>query len=381
MTEIQNEFLPDYVSPPGDTLLEVLESLGMSQAELARRTGRPKKTINEIIQGKAAITPDTALQLELALGVPASFWNNREQQYQEALARIQESEQLEKQVSWLDSLPVVEMCRRGWMTPYDNPARQVREGLRYFGVASVEQWHVIWDDQLANVSFRQSAARPIEQGAVAAWLRKGELEAQIIECQPYNAQAFQKVLETIRGLTRQSIQDVLPEVVLQCASAGVAVVIVEDLPNTGVSGATRWVNPEKAILQLSLRYKCDDQFWFSFFHEAAHILRHGKSKLFLKPDKEYASVDLNREEEEANRFAADLLIPPAQFRKFVTQCKGQFFSKDKVLDFAEKLGIAPGIVVGRLQHDEYIPLKNLNGLRRTLIWDKTGQVVSVDREL
>ena len=78
-------FQPDHAVPPGETLKETLETIGMSQAELAERTGRPKKTINEIIMGKSAITSETALQLERVLGVPASFWNNLERNYKDLM--------------------------------------------------------------------------------------------------------------------------------------------------------------------------------------------------------------------------------------------------------------------------------------------------------
>lgn len=87
-----NEYAPDSVSLPGDTLQEVLEDREMTQADLAERMGRPKKTVNEIIQGKTAITPETALQLERVLGVPASFWNNLERNYREHQARKEEED-------------------------------------------------------------------------------------------------------------------------------------------------------------------------------------------------------------------------------------------------------------------------------------------------
>ena len=102
-------FKPDYTVIPGDTLFEMLEHLGMSQADLARRTDRPLKTINQIIKGKAAITPQTALQFECVLGVSASFWNNLEKNYQEASARLQEIELLKEQCSLLDKIPLKEM--------------------------------------------------------------------------------------------------------------------------------------------------------------------------------------------------------------------------------------------------------------------------------
>jgi HTH-type transcriptional regulator / antitoxin HigA len=87
VNSIENSYNPDYVSHPGETLVEILSEKSMSQAELARRLGRPKKTVNEIIQGKSGITSDTALQLEKVLGIPAGFWVNRQRYYDEYLAK------------------------------------------------------------------------------------------------------------------------------------------------------------------------------------------------------------------------------------------------------------------------------------------------------
>src|SRR5579884_806918 len=126
---VRNEYVPDYVSPPGDTLLETIEDLGMTQAELARRTGRPLKTINEIIQGKTAITPDTALQFERVLGIPAHFWNNREQQYREALARLAEQKQLSEWTPWLKEIPLKALIKRKLLPACKDKAEQVREAL------------------------------------------------------------------------------------------------------------------------------------------------------------------------------------------------------------------------------------------------------------
>src|SRR4051812_8301938 len=114
-TMAENQYLPDEVSPPGETLLEVLEERGISQAELAERTGRPRKTINEIVKAKSAITPETALQLERVLGVPAHFWNSRESAYREFIARRDEHLRLEAQLYWVDRFPVREMIKRGFI--------------------------------------------------------------------------------------------------------------------------------------------------------------------------------------------------------------------------------------------------------------------------
>ena len=110
MAERDWPYEPDYAVPPGETLAEVLEEIGIPQKELAERTGRPVKTINEIVKGKAAITPETALQLERALGVPASFWNGRERRYRELLARQREARRLQRQVTWIENFPITSMA-------------------------------------------------------------------------------------------------------------------------------------------------------------------------------------------------------------------------------------------------------------------------------
>jgi len=364
--EIRNQYDPDYVSAPGETLLEVIEELGMSQADLARRTGRPKKTINEIVRTRAAITPETAIQLERVLGIPARFWNNREREYRQYLARREEEAQLRDQVEWLDEFPVKDMIKKGWIQGFDDRVQQLQEMLGFFGVASPEQRSVVWDQFPA--AFRKTPAFQSSRGALAAWLRRGEIEAQDIHCQPYSAEVFDQALREARGLTVESPRVFQPTLVHLCAQAGVAVVFVPQLPGGRVSGATRWLSPSKALIQLSLRYKTDGQLWFTFFHEAGHIILHGKRDVFLEEVE--GANDARGQEEEANAFAAEFLIPPRELASFLAtkRTKSGYFSAQAVQAFAARLGIAPGVVVGRLQHDEHLPYSHLNHLKRRLRW-------------
>jgi addiction module HigA family antidote len=356
---IKNQYNPDFVTPPGETLLETLEVIGMSQAEFSERTGRPKKTVNEIIRGKAAITPETALQFEKVLGVPASFWINREQNYQEWIAREQERSNFEQYLSWTENFPFKEMAELGWIDNHDEPINKLNELLRFLGIASPQQWEAVTND--LSLAFRRSAVYKAEPEIISAWLRKGEIEAQNVYCEPFDADEFRKSLDEIRLLTKESPDIFVPKTIELCAKAGVAVVFVHELHKLRTSGATRWLNSSKALIQLSLLYKTDDHLWFTFFHEAGHILLHGKRDIFLEGD-----IETTEKEEQANRFSADWLIPSASYKNFYP--KGSFFSKAEINEFAEKLGIAPGIVVGRLQHDGRIPIQNCNDLKRKLRW-------------
>lgn len=360
MTEqIRNQYSPDTVSPPGETLEEILDARGMSQAELAERTGRPKKTINEIVKGKAAITAETAIQLERVLAIPASFWIAREQNYREALARAREFDLLATQTEWLNVVPYRAMAKLGWVSDHKEKSFQLDEVLRFFGVASPASWQGVWSGSAP--AFRQSPAFRSEPVAVAAWLRKGEIEASRQECGEFSEQSFRTALTRIRSLTRDLPRDFATTVQNICQASGVLVVFVPELPGTNVWGATRWLTQSRALIQLSLRYKTDDHLWFTFFHEAGHILLHGKRDVFIEDDQNEQSD----KETEADSFARDWLIPMSQYRVF---CRKGSFSCAAASRFAYEIGIAPGIVAGRLQHDGYLDRTYCNNLKRKVDW-------------
>jgi len=359
-TSDTTRYAPDFAVPPGDTLAELLETAGMTQAELARRMGRPLKTINEIVQGRAAITPATALQLEHVLGLPATFWNARERNFRQALARIEERERLEQHLDWVRLFPVRAMANWGWISGTRDRFQQLRELLGFFGIASPVEWDAVW--QQPQAAFRRSAAFRSEPGAVSAWLRQGERLAQGIECAPFDRESFRRVLHQVRELTTTTPDVFCEKLRIAAARCGVAVVFVPELPKAPMSGATRWLTPSKALLQLSLRYKTEDHLWFTFFHEACHILKHGKTAVFI----EDSTFDDDPREQEADSFAADHLLPPSSYARFVA--RRRLFSKRAIREFATEIGVSPGIVVGRLQHDGKLPQSHCNDLKMKLCW-------------
>jgi addiction module HigA family antidote len=364
------KFEPEFAVPPGETLAEVLEATGMTQAELARRMGRPTKTINEIIQGRAAITAATALQLEHVLGLPASFWNARESNYREALARIEERRTLEQHLDWLNRFPAREMARWGWIGDVESKLDKLRELLRFFGIASPAEWEAVWGKPQA--AFRRSSAFESDACAVSAWLRQGERQALEIDCTPFDRATFLASLKKIRELTTTLPDTFCRELPAMAARSGVVVAFVPELPRAPISGATRWLTTSKALIQLSLRYKTDDHLWFTFFHEAGHIALHGKSAVFI----EGPARGGGPEEAEANEFAQDWLIPPDRYQTF-TEGKVRF-SKVDIASFAASIGVSPGIVVGRLQHDKKLPLSHCNDLRLKLAWKVPGRTSSTE---
>jgi len=354
MTERRYTYAPSYAFPPGDTLAEVLKSRGIRQADLAERAGLTSKAINQIVKAKARVTPTTALQLERVLGIPASFWNNLQRRHDEAQAVAEEAERLKRSVVWAKAFPVRAMSKWGWIEPSRDPVARLRALLNFFGTANPDAWKAHWTS--TQVAFRSVAELPKDNYALACWLRRGEVEAASIETDAYAEDRFRQTLTQLRDLTELSGVAFLEPLVRGCAKAGVAVVFVPELPGTRTYGATRWLSPEKALIQLSLRRKTDDQLWFSFFHEAAHILLHPKKAVFIE-----AAQGTDDFEAQADRFASDTLIPPGEYRAFVSAGD---FGHAAVGEFANRIGVAPGIVVGRLQHERLIPYNRLNALKR-----------------
>lgn len=359
-----NEYRPDYVVSPGEVLSNELELRGMTQQELAKRTGLTPKHIVSIVKAKSAITPETAIKLERAIGMPAEYWLNLESHYQATQARLHEEAQLGRDIEWLKHIPVAAMAKLGWIQKRTDTKTQLVEVLRFFGIASVSQWDDMWPN--LNVAYRQHNHHEIFPEAVSTWLRQGEIEASKIFCSPYDKATFRDTLDQIRKLTVESLNIFHPRMIELCAKAGVAVVFVPALPKTGMSGATRWLNPNKALIQLSLCYKTNDHLWFTFFHEAGHILLHGKKELFLEGEN---GLD-QAKEEEANKFAQEELIPRAEFTQFTQQ---RPFSKAAIVDFSKRAGIAPGIVVGQLQHAKLLPNSHCNDLKQKFCWDHEKQ--------
>nr|VFJ63756.1 MAG: addiction module antidote protein, HigA family [Candidatus Kentron sp. DK] len=355
---MNNKYQPDFAIHPGEHLEEILETGAMTQAELAVRLGIHKKTINEIVKGKAPVSSEMALRLSKVFHYPAHLWNNMQRNYDETAARRAEQQRLARHLDWLKKIPVKEMIKRGWLDAHQEPNARLDAVLRFFGIASPDQWQTVWETH--QVAYRQSRRLAPSNMAVSIWLRQGEIQARDIDCAPFDRKAFFSVLNEARALTRDPLEVFQGRLTGACARAGVALVFVPELPKTGISGCTRWLGG-KAIIQLSLRYKSNDQLWFTFFHEAGHILKHGRKAVFLEGD---GSDD--EKEVEANTFARDKLIPPAAYRRFLAEWDGR--SLAPIEAFAEKIGVAPGIVVGRLQFDRLLPRSHGNGLKVFYEW-------------
>ena len=354
------EIAKSLLSPPGETIQEHIDFIGMSQAELAERMGRPKEKINDLIKGREPITIPTAFQLENVLGIPASFWLNSEKSYRKELYELKKQEELEKEKDWLSAFPINEMQKFTWLP--DTKEKHILLGnlLKFFSVASTEEWKRIYVDAEVSVAFKISLAHTKSPHAISAWLRKGEIQAKEIDIAEFDKKKFKDALAEIKELALLMPKDFTQQLQSICAKCGVAVVFTQNLPKAPISGATRWFH-NKPIIQLSGRFRTNDHFWFTFFHEAAHIILHGKKDIFLE-NVEGTEIDQEKEEE-ANAFASEVLIDNKDWKEIINNLPLMPLEIER---YAKKIKVAPGIIVGRLQHKNLV-LKTFGNELKTKI--------------
>jgi HTH-type transcriptional regulator/antitoxin HigA len=357
MTE-PKPFKPDWIVHPNESIKELLAERELSQAEFAARMGISKKHANDLVGGRAGISADTAVGLAAVLGSTAQFWMNLQANFDAETARFERERALAADhEDWLKELPVKDMVDWGWMRAFPTVGARIEEALRYFGVATVAVWRAHYEERV--VAFRTSEKLADKPGATAAWLRRGEVEAGAMDCAPWDAAGFKLLLPGLRALTREpDLSAAIPTLQAACAMVGVAVVLVRAPKGCRASGATFFLTPDKAVLMLSARFLSDDHLWFSFFHEAGHLVLHGKKQLFIE-----GTGVTNADEDAANRFARDQLIPPSAAARLPT-----LTADGEIVEFAREIGVSPGVVVGRMQHDEVVPRSYYNGLKVRYTW-------------
>lgn len=363
-------FKPDYApKAPGEHLRLFLEARGIKIVDFARRTGRPTKTISEIISGKVSITPETALQFERVLGESASFWLGLETKHQLAVARSKEISMSSRSeaVAWAKKFPINEMVKLNFFKKKPSLDALVDSILRAFGVSSISAWDEHWQKRLNLSRFKQQNHYKVDPFSVAVWLRKSEIVAEAIDTEVYSEAGFKALIPDLRSLSLQPWNEIESTLVEECAKVGVALVLVPTVPNTGLRGAAYWATKDKAVIVVSDRLKHEANVWFSFFHEVCHILEHSKKAVFIDHhDEGTGGRDI---EAEADEFSAETLIPKSVLGAFV-QRYGQYVPKMSPAvfkSFAKEYNVAPGLLLMRLQHHKVLPRKTpLAKLKRKL---------------
>lgn len=351
------DFSPAWASPPGDTVRQLAVQKNLRSEDLAEALKITQAGLEQFFNGDLPITADRAKGLAAVAGASERFWLTREAQYRRDVQALHEDSR-----QWIASLPIADMARYGWLKAATSTSDKLRNALGFFEVDTVDEWRDIWlSERTGLTAYRTSPVFAVQSASVAAWLRQGEVLADRLSVATWSRDCFEKLLPSLKTLTRlHEPAEFIPQLQQRCAACGVAVVIVRAPKGCPASGATR-VKNGKAILQLSARYLRDDSFWFTFFHEAGHLILHEKQFLLEWSDRRELNMS---EESEANDFASKVLIPQSEMGAL----RSLPHDYRSIMRFAKKLTISPGIVVGQLQHLGLVRQDRLNFLKKRYKW-------------
>ena len=364
MTGNKSEFQPDYTAPmPGEMLRQVLKDSGIKIGDFAKRCGRPNKTISEIIGGHTAITSETALQFERVLGIGAEIWLSLESEYRLRIARSNQKTTSDSADSlcWARNFKIKHLRKLKLIEEKPESFELVEAVLRVFGVSNIEVWEKYWGNRVSQARLKQQGNNKIDRYNVAIWLRKVELTANKIDTKQFSEAGFRKLLSEIRATTRIPWNQSQALLEAKCKAVGLAVVFVPYIENTGLRGAAYWESKDKPVIALSDHSKNDARIWFTFFHEAAHILLHSKKITFIEGEQNGNSdEDI---EKEADDFAAETIIPRYQLNEILNYYEDGLTSltSDVLRQLAKQMNVSPSLLLARLQREEVISYNsNLN---------------------
>ena len=334
-------------TPPGATIKEQLKDRGMSQKEFAIRMDMSEKHISKLINGEVQLTPETAVRLELVLGVPANFWNTLEAIYREKIVKAKAENSMDSDVEIAKQFPYSEMAKFGWVPKTRDAKEKVINLRKYFEVVELS---LLGSEQITRIACRRLAITEKSDLALMAWVQEAKIKARDIKTAPINIKGLISVIPEIRKLTVLNPEDFCPPIKECLAEYGIALVFLPHLKGSFLQGAS-FMDGNKVVVGLTARGKDADKFWFSLFHELAHIVL-GHVGL---PNGTYED-----DEREADKWAGDTLISSDHFEAFR---RNGDYSESSVLQFAKNQGIAPGIVVGRMQLEGMVKYSMLNNLK------------------
>ena len=340
---------------PGEYLLEALESQEITQSEFARRAGISEKHVSQLVSGKVGMSTAMALAAERILGGSARLWLNLDTAHRVWVAQQDRHRREATHADWAREFPLKDLRERGYISQPRVNEETVLELLAFFGVNGIEQWEVLYDD--LGAQFRESPSLIASKKSQAAYLRICETRAEVWDLPAFNREKFHEAVQVVRQNLKEDTQAILQDATSGLREAGVALIVEPFTEKSRLSGAAFWPRRNKAILAPTMRFKTADHLWFSFFHEAGHILLHRNRRIIETPQ---ATGDL---EDEANQFAPEILLPMNTYRHLT---ENPPLNEKKIVRTAEDNALPADSLVGMLQHDEVIDHAQFNHLKRYL---------------
>lgn len=334
-------------TPPGATIKEQLNERGMSQKEFAARMNMSEKHISKLINGEVQLTQETAVRLEMVLGVPAKFWNNLEAIYREKIIKAEAENAMDADAEIAKQFPYSEMAKFGWVPNTRDVKEKVVNLRKYFEVVELS---LLGSEQITRIACRRLAITEKGDLALMAWAQEAKLKARAVQTASINIKDLISVVPEIRNMTVLKPKEFCPRIKKCLADCGIALVLLPHFKGSFLQGAS-FIDGNKIVVGLTVRGKDADKFWFSLFHELAHIVLGHVGQ---------ANGTTEDDEKAADKWSSDTLI---SFDDFETFKEKKDYSQKSVLQFAKAQGIAPGIVVGRMQLEGMIKYSMLNNLK------------------
>ncbi|WP_257014229.1 ImmA/IrrE family metallo-endopeptidase [Serratia fonticola] len=342
-------FSPDWVSAPGETIIDLMDTYGLNEEELSKKVGLSVSKGRELISGELVLTEKIANKLEFIFDVSTQFWLTREEKYRDRKNAIEL-----QNTEWVKSLPTSDMSRLGWLPKGLSGSKKLEHCLSFFGVSSVPEWLNFYKNKQTAIAFRKSEAFKTEEMAVLTWLKKAE---HISRQQKTHSWDKEVLIASINDIRKHSLEPhpkvFIPAIRAILADAGVALVILPTPTGCPASGATCFFEQNKATLIMSFRYLRDDHFWFTLFHEIGHLVLHNCKQHRI----EGVSGLSEKEEQEANEFSSNVLIPQEYRAEFNTLSSRNWIN---IVKFSRKIGVSKGIVLGQLQHAKKVPFDHFS---------------------
>lgn len=332
---------------PGYYLTDILDELEMTQEDFAIRLGTTPKTISKLLNGKTPLTNDLAKKLSSMLGISVGTLLNLQKAYDEKLIEIEQLKEMDVQIEIADNIDYSYFVKNNFLPKVAHKVEKVKTLCAFLRVGNLQI--LKRPDLLA--SFRTTIADVSDKNIINAnvWLQTAINKGLEISVEPFDEKKLKSYIPEIRSMTLQTPDEFLPRLNHIFRECGVAFVLLPALKNCGVNGVVRWYD-DKVILAINDRYKYADTFWFSLFHEIKHVFQQKKTRTIVNCKDDSLGFD-DSFELEADDFARETLIPEKEYSRFVAMT-GRYISKSDVIHFANRIGIHPGIVVGRLQHDK-----------------------------
>lgn len=343
---------------PGYYVADIIEDMEISQAEFAIRMGTTAKTLSNLVHGQINLSNDLAKKIAIMLGTSPEVWLNLQSEYDKKLIEIEIAKDFDAQkaiVGMIDYQYFVKVAK----LPATRDVREKVENLcKYFMVSNLKI--LLQQDFLVN--FRTGISHVEEKNMInaRAWLQTAMNFAKNIQTNRFDADKLRAALPEFRGMTVKKPEEFLPRMRELFSECGVAFVLLPNLKNSGINGAVKWVHSDRVVLAMNNRGLDADKFWFSLFHEIKHVLQQKIKTVFISANtKELMKLD-NTLEKDADEFASNYLIPNAQMKKF---SPSKYITDEEIIAFAKSIGIHPGIVAGRLQHEKIIPPNRCSHLK------------------